>query len=130
MNRTEFCIPKTKDVDKRRFYETRGMLYRAYPDQFTRMRIKQYGVQTGMEEVIVYQENSIHPQKERGTFVDMDKIMADIDENKWTYGSGPLQKRAWAHMSSKGKNKLLGYLPVILAGLVLLYAFAQNGFQM
>lgn len=126
MNRTEFCKPKSKDVDRRRFYETRGMLYRAYPDQFTRMRMKEFGIETGTEEVIVYQENCIHPQWERGTKISFDKLMADIDENKMIVGEGN-HKRAWAHMTSRQKNKLLQYAPLILVGLVLLYTFAANG---
>lgn len=126
MNRTEFCKPKSKDVDRRRFYETRGMLYRAYPDQFTRMRMTQFGIETGTEEVIVYQENCIHPQWERGTKISHDKLMADIDENKMIVGGGN-HRKAWAHMSSKQKNALLQYAPLIICGIVLLYAFISSG---
>ena len=129
MNRTEFCVPKTKDVDKRRFFETRGMLYRMYPDQLTKMRIIEYGIETGTDEVIVYQENSIHPQKERGTRISTDKIMADIDENKMIGGSG-FNKHPWAHISAKTKNKLISFAPLILVGCVLVYAFFTNGGQL
>lgn len=126
MNRTEFCVPKTKDVDKRRFYETRGMLYRAYPDQFTKMRIREFGVETGTDEVIIYQENSIHPQIERGTRITYDKLMADIDENKIITGRG-VGKQAWAHMASKTWNKLIALGPMLIAGIVLVYAFLADG---
>lgn len=126
MNRTEFCVPKSKDVDRRRFYETRGMLYRAYPDQFTKMRIVKYGVEVGTDEVIVYQENSIHPQVERGTRITYDKMMADIDEMKIITGSKD-GKRAFAHISSKTRSTLSNLAPFILVGAVLVYALIKNG---
>lgn len=128
MNRTEFCMPKNKDVDKRRFYETRGMLYRAYPDQFTRMRIYEYGVQQGTEEVIFYQENCIHPRLERGTPITTDKILADIDINK-IMAQGVFNKKPWGTLRSTVKS-IYSYLPFIVVGAVLLYALWQNGFQM
>lgn len=129
MNRTEFCKPKTKDVDRRRFFETRGQLYRAYPEQLTRMRIREFGIVTGTEEVIVYQENCIHPQIERGTMITPDKIMADIDENK-IMTSGIIEKKAWGVLTSKNTSKIISYLPLIMVGLVLFWAFASNGWQL
>ena len=130
MNRTEFCKPKNKkDIDKRRFFETRGMLYRAYPDQFTRMRMYEYGKEVGTEEVIVYPENSIHPMIERGTHIDVDKILMDIDLNK-TLSEGLFKRKAWGSLTSKAGSFLWAYGGLILCGLVLLYAFVSNGFQM
>lgn len=127
MNRTEFCKPKSQDVDSRRFYATRGQLYRAYPDQFTRMRIYEYGVETGTDEVIVYQENSIHPRVIRGTNVDYEKMMADIDEHKIMSGPGLVKKSPFGLLSSRTISKLYTMGPMLLVGIVLLYAFLANG---
>ncbi len=129
MNRTEFCKPNTKDVDSRRFYATRGQLYRAYPDQFTRMRIYEYGVERGTDEVIFYQENSIHPRLIRGTNVDFEKMLADIDEHKIMSGPG-YHKKSFGLLSSKTISKLYTMGPMLLVGIVLVYAFLANGGHM
>ena len=130
MNRTEFCKPKNRDVDKRRFYETRGMLYRAYPDQFTKMRIYEYGVQRGTDEVIFYQENCIHPRLERGTVITTDKILQDIDMNKIMADGLFGKRRSWGILQSKTTKSLWGYIPILVVGVVFLIVFAQNGFKM
>ena len=129
-NRTEFCKPKNaKDVDRRRFYETRNMLYRAYINQFTRMRIKEFGQEVTTEEVIMYPENCIHAYVDRGIVITVDKMLADIDENRILTGN-PLNKKSWGVLSSKTGRAIWEYFPFIIVGLVLLYAFAANGFQM
>lgn len=129
-NRTEFCRPKSKnDIDKRRFYETRNMLYRAYANQFTRMRIREFGKEVDTEEVIVYPENCIHAYVNRGIIITVDKMLADIDENR-ILTEHPLNKRSWGILTSKTGKALWEYLPFILVGAVLLYAFAVNGFKM
>lgn len=126
-NRTEFCKPSAKDVDRKRFFATRGMLYRGYPDQFTRMRVFKYGKEISTEEVIVYQENCIHAQQERGIVITPDKMMADIDEYKHiTRNKFPPQK-SWGILSSKNLSSLKKSAPMILVGVVLLYAFISNG---
>lgn len=127
VNRTEFCKPKTKDIDVRRFFETRGMLYRAYPDQLTKMKMYKFGVEVGSDEVIVYPENSIHPLKEFGTPIDMDKLLADCDANKILTGTGV--KKPWGKLSSKTMSKIWSVLPIAMIGIVLLWALASNGWQ-
>ena len=128
VNRTEFCRPKSKEDDTRRFFECRGQLYRAYPEQLTRMRIKKYGIDIGSDSVIAYQENSIHPMVEKGTPINRNKILADIDEHKgMNQNSMGTPKRAWAKLTSKHKNNLVAMAPLIVVGIVLLYAFLSNG---
>ena len=129
MNRTEFCKPKNRDVDKKRFFATRGQLYRAYPNQFTRMRVREYGQEITTEEVIVYPENCIHAYVERDVHVSVDKMLNDIDENRILTGN-PLNKKSWGILSSKTGMKLWQSFPMIICGVVLLYAFIANGFQM
>lgn len=129
-NRTEFCRPKNpKDVDKRRFYETRGMLYRAYPEQFTRIRINEFGQEVTTDEMIAYPENCIHAYVDRDIVITVDKTLADIDENRIMVGN-TFNKKSWGILTSKTGSKIWQNFPIILAGLVLLYAFAANGFQM
>lgn len=129
MNRTEFCRPKRKrDVDEKRFFETRGQLYRAYPDQFTRMKIREYGIYKGDDEVIFYPENSIHPCLERGTRIDRDKVMADIDWHKILAEDTLFKKKSiWGSLISGDSNKLINILPLAIAGIVGLFAILVNG---
>lgn len=125
-NRTEFCKAKDKDIDRKRFFATRGMLYRGYPNQFTRMRIYEYGVEKGTEEVLVYQENCIHAQQERGIHVDPDHLMCDIDEYKNMVKLTKAGKQ-WGMLSLMKDSTLKQYFPFIIVGVVLLYAFISNG---
>lgn len=125
-NRTEFCKAKDKDIDRKRFFATRGMLYRGYPNQFTRMRIYEYGVEKGTEEVLVYQENCIHAQQERGIHVDPDHLMCDIDEYKNMVKLTKAGKQ-WGVLSLMKDSTFKQYFPFILVGVVLLYAFISNG---
>lgn len=125
-NRTEFCKAKDKDIDRKRFFATRGMLYRGFPNQFTRMRIYEYGVERGTDEVIVYQENCIHAQQERGIFIDPDHLMCDIDEYKGMVKSS-LGGKQWGKLSILKSTSLTKYWPYVLCGVVLAYAFISNG---
>lgn len=125
-NRTEFCKAKDKDIDRKRFFATRGMLYRGFPNQFTRMRIYEYGVERGTDEVIVYQENCIHAQQERGIFIDPDHLMCDIDEYKGMVKSS-LGGKQWGKLSILKSTSLMKYWPYVLCGVVLAYAFISNG---
>lgn len=125
-NRTEFCKAKDKDIDRKRFFATRGMLYRGFPNQFTRMRIYEYGVERGTDEVIVYQENCIHAQQERGIFIDPDHLMCDIDEYKGMVKSS-LGGKQWGKLSILKSTSLTKYWPYVLCGVALAYAFISNG---
>ena len=125
-NRTEFCKAKDKDIDRKRFFATRGMLYRGFPNQFTRMRIYEYGVERGTEEVIVYQENCIHAQQERGIYIDPDHLMCDIDEYKGMVKSS-FGGKQWGKLSILKSTSLAKYWPYLLCGVVLAYAFITNG---
>lgn len=108
---------------------TRKMLYRGFPNQFTRMRIFKYGEEVATEEVIVYQENCIHAQQERGIVITADTLMCDIDEYKNIGRQSTFQKKPWGLLSSKNKAFFKTVYPYILMGIVLLYAFASNGWQ-
>lgn len=125
-NKTEFCRPDIKEMDNRRFFMKHGQLYRGYPEQFARMRIRHFGAEVGTDEVIVYQENCIHPQVELGTRITKDKILADIDANK-EMTSGVVMKRPWGKLSSKSRKSLANLAPFLLIGGVLLYAIITNG---
>lgn len=129
INGTDICSPKNNDLNRRRFFERNGMLYRAYPEQMSRMRITEYGVSRGTDTVIFYQENAIRPMLQRGDVITVDKLLADIDENK-IMTPGVMNKKAWGSLTAKSKHNLLNAIPFIMIGAVLLYAFWQNGFQL
>lgn len=126
INRTEFCTPNVKDEDRRRFYETRGQLYRVYPEQLTRMRIYEFGKEVRTESVIFFQENCIHPHIEKGEVMSCDKMLADIDEHK-IMTAGTTQKRAWGVLSSGKKTDWWNIGMFAIVGVVLLYALLSNG---
>ena len=65
----------------------------------------------------------------RGVIITVDKMLADIDENRILTGH-PLNRRSWGILTSKTGKALWEYLPFILVGAVLLYAFAVNGFKL
>lgn len=113
-------------MEKKRFFLRKAMLYRAFPDQFTRMRTYRYGIDKGTEEVIVYQENCIHAQQERTVHITPDTLMCDIDENKNKYRS---VRQVWGHLSPKKKGDWIKLLPYALVGIILVYAFASNGWS-
>lgn len=123
-NRAEMCKVPVKDLN-RHFYMTRGQLYKVYPDGLTRMRIIDAdGRERESEEVIVYSENSIAPYHCRHVSYDKDRILAEIDEHK-LMGA---QKTIWPYRVyfTQAKSiwrELAPVFPMLVAGIVLLYAF-------
>lgn len=93
------------------------------------MRIREFGREIGTDEVIVYPENCIHAYVERNVHITVDKMLNDIDENRILTGTA-LNKRSWGILSSKTRAKIWSAFPMIIVGVVLLYAFASNGFQL
>lgn len=129
INGTDICTPKNNDLNRRRFFERNGMLYRAYPEQMARMRVTEYGVYKGTETAIFYQENAIRPMLHKGDVITVDKLLADIDENK-IMTAGTMSKRAWGSLNSKNKKDILNAIPFMIIGAILLYAFIESGFQL
>lgn len=123
-NRAEFCKPKPKDVDTKHFFVTRNQLYKVYPDMYTRVRRYYCDVSVSTDEMIIYPENGIRPDIQRGAITDFDKLMADIDEHKMLNGSS--KHKNVGTLSSK-VSSFKKFFPLLLAGIVLAYAFISNG---
>lgn len=123
-NRAEFCKPKPKDVDNKHFFVTRNQLYKVYPDMYVRVRRYWCGHQVATDEMIVYPENGIRPDIQRGYPTNFDKLMADIDEHKMLNGLS--KRKSFGTMSSKVRS-FKKMFPLILVGAVLAYAFITNG---
>lgn len=123
-NRAEFCKPKPKDVDNKHFFVTRNQLYKVYPDMYTRVRHYYCEVPVSTDEMIIYPENGIRPDIQRGAVTDFDKLMADIDEHKMLNGSS--KRKNVGTLSSK-VSSFKKFFPMLLVGIVLAYAFITNG---
>lgn len=119
-NRAEQCKVKMRDLDKH-FFQTRGQLYKVYPDGLTRMRIVDAdGYEQESEEVLVYAENSIEPYHPRSVSYSQDRILAEIDEHKlMTKGTSP--GRLLIHKAMGIMREIVPYFGLILAGIVVLW---------
>lgn len=123
-DRAEFCRPKPKEVDVKHFFACRNQLYRLYPGQIQRCKYSVRGHNMGTFEMVVYPENGIRCTNARGEYVTVDKLLADIDEQKhaWSRFHKP-----YGQMSSKMLSSLWRAAPFILMGAILAYAFISNG---
>lgn len=119
-NRAEQCTVKMRDLDKH-FFQTRGQLYKVYPDGLTRMRIVDAdGYEQESEEVLVYAENAIEPYHPRHVDYSQDRILAEIDEHKlMTKGTSP--GRLLIHKVLGIMRDIVPYFGLILAGIVVLW---------
>lgn len=121
-NRVEIGKIKTKDLEKH-FYTSRGQTYKMYPD--TLMRVERYecGRRIADEEAIVYCENAVEPFHPRNGIFDPRIIMAQIDEHKMMTD---YRKPSSIFAKYKAVRKdLLGALPLIIVGFILLWSFLQ-----
>lgn len=111
-----------KDQDKH-FIQTRGQLYKIYPDQLARLRLTADGAPAGDDELIVFRENSIIPYHPRpGIAYDQDSIIADIELHKLMRPGGFLGRASpyIKAMTSIGRT-LFNYLPLVIVGVILLW---------
>ena len=121
-NRVEFIRIKKKDYD-RHFVQTRGQLYKVYPDGLTRCIVTHHGRRMRDEEVVVYKENAIVPYHPRSQLYTMTKILSEIDNHK-----SSLPKGGWhVSMSNVGEavsiwKQLVPTIPFIIAGIILIWA--------
>lgn len=125
-DRAEFCRPKSKEVDVKHFFASRNQLYRLYPGQIQRCRYTFRGHSMGTFEMVVYPENGIRCANARGEYVTVDKLLADIDEQKHSWSRF---RKPYGTMTSKVKsvfNSLMKALPFIIMGAVLGYAFLNG----
>lgn len=75
------------------------------------------------DEIIVYLENSIKPYHPRDVQYDQDRLLAEVDEHKLMTGAGLWKGRAYFSAAANVWKSLAPYAGLIVAGLVLVYAF-------
>lgn len=127
-NRVEICDVKLQDQEKH-FFQSRGQLYKVYPDSLTRIDIID---NTGKEikktsdECVIFTENNIKPHLTRGVDYSPDTILRQIDEHKLNtkrtlFSSGEI----FFKQASKVFMQIFPYMGLIITGLIVLWAFLQ-----
>lgn len=126
-NRAELYKVKANEQDKH-FIQSKGQLYKVYPDGLRRMRI--YGAdgkEKDSEEVLVYPENGIVPYKPTTTPYDADRILAEIDGHKEARGMGGLLgPTAYIKAGVDMWKQIRPILPMLIAVVVVAYAFVSG----
>lgn len=126
-NRAELYKVKTSEQGKH-FIQSKGQLYKVYPDGLRRMRV--YGAdgkEKESEEVLVYSENSIVPYKPGTTPYTADRILAEIDGHKEARGMGGiLGPAAYIKAGADMWRGIRPMLPMIIAVIVVAYAFISG----
>lgn len=121
-NRAEYCQIKRQD-EHLHFFQTRGQLYKIYPNGLTRARFFDYdGLEVANEEVVIFFENETHPYDTHGIDYTMDRLLSDVDRHKMMLPTrGASKPKLWATSVGTSIYKWLG-LPGIVAALVVVYA--------
>lgn len=127
-DRAEICKVKVRDLEKH-YFTTRGQLYKVYPDGLTGLEIYDYTKNPdnpvkSFDEVIVYSENASIPYHPRRVSYDNDVLLYQIDQHKEMIGHGILSRGQLMFKQAANLWKaLLPMLPMIVVGVILLWAF-------
>ena len=123
-NRAEVIEIKTKDFDKH-FLESRHQSYRIFPDGLTRMRVYKNGVEQESDEVIVFAENGTIPHNTQGLDYSNLALKTDMDLHKDARSdNSPFGRfKFWADTGSSIWKSVAPYLGLIIAGIIVAYAF-------
>lgn len=122
-NRVEFCPIKTKDHEKR-FFATRGQLYKVVPDQLIRFRSWDLkGKELKSDEVIIFVENATVPYHViNNVSYAMDDVLADIDIQKGIVQESFFKKNIFFSTAKSIGSYLMPFLGAIIMGGVVLWA--------
>lgn len=123
-NGHEYAEIKTKNKRKR-YFETKGQLYRVYPEGYVRMKI--HGIDGDDDaEVIIYDENCIAPYDITPT---MDYSADAFEEDIWIDKSmsSAYEKKhlSWQNVGSFMQQNSK-YIPFVAIGIVVLFAFISQ----
>jgi len=123
-NRAEVIEIKTKDFDKH-FLESRHQCYRIFPDGLTRMRVYKNGIEQESDEVIVFAENGTTPHNTQGLDYNNLALKTDVDLHKDARSdNSPFGRfKFWADTGSSIWKSVAPYLGLIIAGMIVAYAF-------
>lgn len=123
-NRVEFCPIKKKD-DEKRFFATRGQLYKVVPDQLIRFRQWDInGKELDSDEVIIFVENGTVPYHViNNVSYMMDDVLADIDIQKGVTTERFFKKSIFFGKAKSIWNMLIPFSGAIIMGVIILWAF-------
>lgn len=76
-----------KNKQNKIFFRIKNQMYKVYPSELRRMRIKKYGEDAGTDAVIIFKEESIQPYHPVDMSYNQDDTLMDIDARKFTYKS-------------------------------------------
>lgn len=124
-NRAQICKIPIKHEGKD-FFKHRNQLYKTYPHAWIRCRNIIEGIEKESDEILVFPENVPVPYHTKGIPYDQDTILAEIDEHKHTC-KGHFSK--FYATASKVYGAIVPYLGLIIAGLVVVYAFISQAIQ-
>lgn len=76
-----------KNKQNKIFFRIKNQMYKVYPSELRRMRIKKYDEDAGTDAVIIFKEESIQPYHPVDMSYNQDDTLMDIDARKFTYKS-------------------------------------------
>lgn len=76
-----------KNKQNKIFFRIKNQMYKVYPSELRRMRIKKYGENAGTDAVIIFAEESLQPYHPVDMSYNQDDTLMDIDARKFTYKS-------------------------------------------
>lgn len=111
-----------KNKQNKIFFRIKNQMYKVYPSELRRMRVKKYGEDWGTDAVIIFNEESLQPYHPRDMSYSQDDTLMDIDARKFTYKS---KVKGSIFSKFSGVN---GWWPVLVVGIALaVVAFAFLG---
>ena len=128
VDEAQFLTIQEKDQHKH-FLRHRGQLYKMYPNSFTRMverRFTDEGQEDGAtDSVLIYQENNLHPHHPGNVCYDPTRLVAEVHAAK-VMKPGASNKSLYASEAVNWLDKIIPYVPIILVGIVLVYALVSG----
>lgn len=76
-----------KNKQNKIFFRIKNQMYKVYPSELRRMRIKKYGENAGTDAVIIFPEEGLQPYHPVDMSYDQDDTLMDLDARKFTYRS-------------------------------------------
>lgn len=121
-NRAELCKVPTKDQE-RHFFQSRGQLYKVYPDALTRADIDDMG-RIRTDEIIVFRENALVPYHPHDVDYSFDTLLREVDEHK-LMSPRTLLGNAQIFFRKAGNiwKQIVPYIGLIITGVIVAWAF-------
>ena len=104
-----------KNKQNKIFFRIKNQMYKVYPSELRRMRIKKYGEDFGTDAVIIFKEESIQPYHPIDMSYNQDDTLMDIDARKFTY-----KNKLKGSIFSKFGNIGGAWWPIIVIGVTII----------